>query len=46
MADSETGTREAAAELRLTPGDRVWFSVKALEVALYPAPHRQTGETS
>src|SRR5271166_159108 len=33
-------TVDAAAELRLTPGDRVWFSVKALEVALYPAPQR------
>jgi molybdate transport system ATP-binding protein len=33
-------TVEAAAELRLTPGDRVWFSVKSLEVALYPVPHR------
>jgi len=33
-------TVEAAAELRLTPGERVWFSVKTLEVELYPAPHR------
>jgi molybdate transport system ATP-binding protein len=33
-------TVDAAAELRLTPGERVWFSVKALEVALYPAPQR------
>lgn len=33
-------TVDAAAELRLTPGDRVWFSVKALEVALYPAAAR------
>ncbi|BBZ39635.1 sulfate/molybdate ABC transporter ATP-binding protein [Mycobacterium conspicuum] len=33
-------TVEAAAELRLTPGDRVWFSVKTLEVALYPMAHR------
>jgi molybdate transport system ATP-binding protein len=33
-------TVDAAAELRLTPGERVWFSVKALELALYPAPHR------
>ncbi len=34
-------TVEAAAELRLKPGDRVWFSVKAHEVALHPAlqPH-------
>jgi molybdate transport system ATP-binding protein len=31
-------TVEAATELRLTPGDRVWFSVKAHEVTLYPAP--------
>lgn len=30
-------TMEAAAELQLTPGDRVWFSVKAAEVALHPA---------
>ncbi len=33
-------TVDAAAELRLTPGDRVWFSIKALEVSLYPAPPR------
>ncbi len=33
-------TVDAAAELRLTPGARVWFSVKAHEVALHPAPHR------
>jgi molybdate transport system ATP-binding protein len=33
-------TVDAAAELRLTPGDRVWFVVKALEVALYPAAQR------
>ncbi|OBI16330.1 molybdenum ABC transporter ATP-binding protein [Mycobacterium sp. E2327] len=32
-------TADAAAELRLTPGERVWFSVKAHEVTLYPAPH-------
>lgn len=31
-------TVDAAAELRLAPGDSVWFSVKAQEVALYPAP--------
>src|SRR5262249_28368656 len=31
-------TVDAAAELRLAPGERVWFSVKAHEVALYPAP--------
>ncbi|WP_175284581.1 TOBE domain-containing protein, partial [Mycobacterium avium] len=30
-------TVDAASELRLTPGDRVWFSVKAHEVVLYPA---------
>ena len=33
-------TIDAAAELRLTPGDRVWFTIKALEVSLYPAPPR------
>lgn len=32
-------TADAASELRLTPGDRVWFSVKAHEVTLYPAAH-------
>jgi molybdate transport system ATP-binding protein len=31
-------TVEAATELRLAPGERVWFSVKAHEVTLYPAP--------
>jgi molybdate transport system ATP-binding protein len=31
-------TVDAAAELRLTPGERVWFSVKAHEVTLCPAP--------
>ena len=31
-------TVDAATELRLTPGERVWFSVKAHEVRLYPAP--------
>jgi molybdate transport system ATP-binding protein len=30
-------TVDAAAELRVTPGQRVWFAVKAQEVALYPA---------
>jgi molybdate transport system ATP-binding protein len=30
-------TIDAAAELRLTPGEQVWFSAKAQEVALYPA---------
>lgn len=34
-------TAEAAAELELTLGDRVWFSVKAREVALYPATPRR-----
>ncbi|SOJ55421.1 Molybdenum import ATP-binding protein ModC [Mycobacterium simulans] len=33
-------TVDAAAELRLTSGARVWFSVKAHEVALHPAPDR------
>ncbi|WP_193048112.1 sulfate/molybdate ABC transporter ATP-binding protein [Mycolicibacterium baixiangningiae] len=31
-------TAESAAELRLTPGDRVHMTVKAQEVGLYPAP--------
>jgi molybdate transport system ATP-binding protein len=31
-------TVDAATDLRLTPGERVWFSVKAHEVTLYPAP--------
>lgn len=31
-------TAESAAELRLAPGDRVYLTVKAQEVALYPAP--------
>jgi len=31
-------TVDAAAELRLTPGERVWFSIKAHEVTLYPVP--------
>lgn len=34
-------TVEAAAELQLTPGDRVCFSVKAAEVSLHPAPERR-----
>jgi len=34
-------TADAAAELRLTPGERVWFSVKAHEVTLYPTPQRR-----
>jgi molybdate transport system ATP-binding protein len=29
-------TVDAAAELRLAPGEQVWFSAKAQEVALYP----------
>lgn len=33
-------TVDAAADLRLAPGERVWFSVKAHEVTLYPAPPR------
>jgi molybdate transport system ATP-binding protein len=33
-------TVDAATDLRLTPGERVWFSVKAHEVTLYPAPGR------
>jgi molybdate transport system ATP-binding protein len=34
-------TVDAASELRLTPGENVWFSVKAHEVTLYPgAQHR------
>ncbi|OBH12000.1 sulfate/molybdate ABC transporter ATP-binding protein [Mycobacterium sp. E1747] len=32
-------TVDAASELRLVPGEKVWFSVKAHEVALYPAAH-------
>ncbi|BCI53429.1 molybdenum import ATP-binding protein ModC [Mycolicibacterium litorale] len=31
-------TAEAAAEMRLAPGDRVYMAVKAQEVALHPAP--------
>nr|WP_245234010.1 TOBE domain-containing protein [Mycobacterium sp. PS03-16] len=31
-------TVESAARLRLTPGDRVFMTVKAQEVALHPAP--------
>ncbi len=33
-------TVDAAAELKLTPGERVWFSVKAHEVMLYPGVRR------
>jgi molybdate transport system ATP-binding protein len=36
-------TVDAAADLALTPGDTVWFSVKAGEVALHPAPPRRRG---
>jgi molybdate transport system ATP-binding protein len=32
-------TVDAAADLRLAPGERVWFSVKAAEVAFYPTGH-------
>lgn len=31
-------TAESASELRLAPGDRVYFTVKAQEVAIHPAP--------
>lgn len=34
-------TVEAAAELQLTTGDRVWFTVKAAEVALHPVWRRR-----
>ncbi|SER67449.1 sulfate/molybdate ABC transporter ATP-binding protein [Mycolicibacterium nivoides] len=34
-------TAESAAELRLAPGDTVYFSVKAQEVAVHPAGHRR-----
>ena len=34
-------TVDAAADLRLTPGDSVWLSVKSQEVVLYPAPPRR-----
>ncbi|MEB3981360.1 sulfate/molybdate ABC transporter ATP-binding protein [Mycobacterium sp. 663a-19] len=33
-------TVDAASELRLAPGEEVWFSVKATEVTLYPAAAR------
>jgi molybdate transport system ATP-binding protein len=33
-------TVDAAAELQLTPGERVWFVVKAAEVALHPSAQR------
>ncbi|ORV62449.1 molybdenum ABC transporter ATP-binding protein [Mycobacterium europaeum] len=32
-------TVDAASELRLAPGEKVWFAVKAHEVALHPAAH-------
>ena len=35
-------TVDAATELRLTPGERVWFSIKAHQATLYPAPPRHT----
>lgn len=35
-------TVDAAAELRLAPGQRVWFSVKAHEVSVYPAAQKHT----
>jgi molybdate transport system ATP-binding protein len=31
-------TTESAAEMRLAPGDRVYFSVKAQEVTIHPSP--------
>jgi molybdate transport system ATP-binding protein len=31
-------TTESAAEMRLAPGDRVYFSVKAQEVTVHPSP--------
>nr|WP_234792036.1 TOBE domain-containing protein [Mycolicibacterium brisbanense] len=31
-------TAESAAQLRLAPGERVYFTVKAQEVAVHPAP--------
>ncbi len=34
-------TVDAAADLRLAPGDMVWFSVKSQEVALHSAPPRR-----
>jgi molybdate transport system ATP-binding protein len=38
-------TAAALAELRLEPGARVWVSVKATEVAAYPAPQETQRET-
>jgi molybdate transport system ATP-binding protein len=37
-------TVDAAAELRLTPGEQVWFSAKAQEVALYPTLTHRTAQ--
>lgn len=34
-------TAESAAELKLAPGDTVYFSVKAQEVAVHPAGHQK-----
>ncbi|HJT90979.1 MAG TPA: ATP-binding cassette domain-containing protein [Mycobacterium sp.] len=31
-------TTESAAEMRLAPGDRIYFSVKAQEVSIHPSP--------
>ncbi len=31
-------TAESAAELRVAPGERVYFSVKAQEVTVHPVP--------
>ncbi|WP_409366106.1 TOBE domain-containing protein [Mycolicibacterium elephantis] len=31
-------TAESAAELRLAPGDRIYFAVKAQEVSIHPSP--------
>ena len=36
-------TADAAADLRLAPGERVWFSVKAQEVSLHAASRREPG---
>ncbi|WP_322857700.1 sulfate/molybdate ABC transporter ATP-binding protein [Mycobacterium shigaense] len=36
-------TVDAAAELQLTPGEVVWFIVKAAEVSLYPSARRHAG---
>jgi molybdate transport system ATP-binding protein len=39
-------TVDAAAELQLTPGERVWFVVKAVEVALHPSAQRDAGRSA